>query len=429
MTFDAAIQFLLGLQTFGLRPGLGRARRLAALAGNPQERLRFIHVAGTNGKGSTCAMLEGIFRAAGLRTGLFTSPHLVSFTERLQVNRRPIAPRDLARLTGELRPWLKSFSAKNHPTLFEAVTVMALRYFVEQECDLVLWETGLGGRLDATNIVTPLASVITNIDFDHQQWLGDTLDEIAAEKAGILKPGVPAITAAQPGRGLEVIAARARELRVPLRVVTVADTRKAPLSRLPMPLSGAHQRLNAAVALAVVDCLQPVLPVPSAAIVRGLRRVRWPGRLQRVTRRDGRSVVLDGAHNTAGAAALAAFVKKAYAGCCVALLLGVLEDKDWQEMARLLAPLARRILVVPVRSDRSLAAMELARACQSANPRATVETFASLAAALAAARREPRLVITGSLYLVGEAMEKLRLTPAPASHERTLNEWGKRRSA
>lgn len=423
MTYAAAIQFLLGLQTFGMKPGLNTARRLASLAGNPQAGLRFIHVAGTNGKGSTCALLESIYRAAGLRTGLFTSPHLVSFTERIQVNRRPISRRDLARLTDELRPWLKSFSAADHPTLFEAVTVIALRYFAEQKCDLVIWETGLGGRLDATNIVTPLASVITNIHFDHQQWLGNTLDQIAAEKAGILKPGVPAVTAALPGCGLEVIAARAHKLRVPLRVVTVVDTRRAPLHDMPLPLPGTHQQLNAAVALATVQSLQPVLPVPAAAIGRGLRQVRWAGRLQRVRLRGGRTILLDGAHNVAGAAALAGFVRKSCAGCRVALLFGVLEDKNWQEMARLLAPLARRILVVPVNNTRSLAVAELARACQSANPNAAVATFPSLAAALAAARREPRLIITGSLYLVGEAMELLRLSPVSGRSERSLNDW------
>src|SRR5580693_3811166 len=196
MTYAEAIQFLYGLQIFGANFGLEKTLQLAALAGNPQQRLRFIHVAGTNGKGSTCAMLESIYRAAGLRVGLFTSPHLVAFGERIQVNRQPVSKPDVARLTGEMQALLSQFSADANPTFFEVVTVMALRYFAEQECDLVIWETGLGGRLDATNIVTPLASVITNIAFDHQQWLGDTLEKIAAEKAGIIKPGIPVITAA-----------------------------------------------------------------------------------------------------------------------------------------------------------------------------------------------------------------------------------------
>src|SRR5690348_5589553 len=191
MTYAEAIQFLYSLQLFGANFGLETPRKLAALAGNPQEKLRFIHVAGTNGKGSTCAMLESIYRAAGLRVGLFTSPHLVSFRERIQVNRQLIGEADVVRLVEEMQPWFEEFPKGHHPTFFEAVTVMALRYFGEKKCDLVIWETGMGGRLDATNIVTPLASVITNISFDHQQWLGDTLAKIAGEKAGIIKPGVP----------------------------------------------------------------------------------------------------------------------------------------------------------------------------------------------------------------------------------------------
>src|SRR5215471_6251815 len=220
MTYSGAIQFLYSLRWFGAKLGLENTRKLAALASNPQDQLRFIHIAGTNGKGSTAAMLESIYRAAGLRVGLFTSPHLVAFSERIQVNRELIPENEVVRLITQIQGWLRqgwgdatahlephgtSLSAapsavprspaSEHPTFFEVVTVMALRYFAEQKCDLVIWETGLGGRLDATNIVTPLASIITNIQFDHQQWLGNSLESIAAEKAGIIKPGVPVLTA------------------------------------------------------------------------------------------------------------------------------------------------------------------------------------------------------------------------------------------
>src|SRR6267154_1575814 len=205
MTYEAAIQFLYSLRLFGTKLGLENTFKLAAAAGNPQDHLRFIHVAGTNGKGSTCAMLESIYRAAGLRVGLFTSPHLISFRERIQVNRQLIPESELIRLVEEFQPLLKQFPANNHLTLFEVVTVMALKYFAEQKCDLVIWETGLGGRLDATNIVTPLASVITNIAFDHQQWLGDTLGKIAFEKAGIIKSEIPVATAAGEPEALAVI--------------------------------------------------------------------------------------------------------------------------------------------------------------------------------------------------------------------------------
>src|SRR5256885_8785140 len=205
MTYSDAIQFLYDLRLFGLKLGLENTFKLAALAGDPQRGLRFIHVAGTNGKGSTCAMLESIYRAAGLRVGLFTSPHLVAFAERIQVNRKLISERAVVRLVLEMQRLLKEFPKEEHPTFFEVVTVMALRHFAAQKCDLVIWETGLGGRLDATNIVTPLASVITNIEHDHQEWLGETLASIAAEKAGIIKPGIPVITATDAPEALEAI--------------------------------------------------------------------------------------------------------------------------------------------------------------------------------------------------------------------------------
>ena len=205
MTYAEAIEFLYELQVFGAKFGLTNTVKLAELAGHPERSLRFIHVAGTNGKGSTCAMLESIYREAGLRTGLFTSPHLVHFGERIQVNRQSIPEADIIRLVTDCKEWAGRFSRENHPTFFEVVTVMALKYFVEQKCDIVIWETGMGGRLDATNIVTPLASVITNIQFDHQAWLGDTLEKIAREKAGIIKPGVPVITAVNDPAALKVI--------------------------------------------------------------------------------------------------------------------------------------------------------------------------------------------------------------------------------
>src|SRR4051812_47189070 len=170
VTYTEAIKFLYDLQLFGAKLGLENTYKLAALAGHPQNQLRFIHVAGTNGKGSTCAMLESIYRSAGLRVGLFTSPHLVSFRERMQLNRQPVSPRELVRLVGDLQPWVRAFPPDAPPTFFEVATVMALRYFAEKKCDLVIWETGLGGRMDATNIVTPLASVITSIALDHEQW-------------------------------------------------------------------------------------------------------------------------------------------------------------------------------------------------------------------------------------------------------------------
>jgi dihydrofolate synthase/folylpolyglutamate synthase len=443
MFYPEAIQFLYDLRLFGAKFGLENTFQLASLVGNPQEKLRFIHVAGTNGKGSTCAMLESIYRAAGLRVGLFTSPHLVSFRERIQVNRRWIDEVDVVRLVEKLRPWFKNFPDGHHPTFFEVVTVMALEFFAEQKCDLVIWETGLGGRLDATNIVTPLASVITNIQLDHQQWLGDTHAQIAAEKAGIIKPGVPVLTATEEPEALAVIERTARKQNAPLKIIgrDAAPRRPDSAARYPyLPLPGEHQKLNAALALATVELLQKQIPVTEEKSRAGLTNVDWPGRLQLVTRESGQKLLLDGAHNPAGAEALrkalghgapstgsACFKDELHhaetvLGAPITLILGVLQDKDWQHICETLAPLAERILTVPVSSERSAVPVELAEVCRKTNPAAVVAPCHSLGEALDRAADEKFVVITGSLYLVGEALELLGLSPA--SHaERGLNEW------
>ncbi len=424
LTYSAAIKFLHDLQLFGSKLGLEITQRLAGLAGNPQERLRFIHVAGTNGKGSTCAMLESIYRASGLRVGLFTSPHLVAFGERIQVDRRPISERDIARLVGEMRGLLEHFPAEEHPTFFEAVTVMALRYFAEQQCDLVIWETGLGGRLDATNIVTPLASVITNIQFDHQQWLGDTPERIATEKAGIIKPGVPVITAVDNPEAFRILFETARQQNAPFRLITWAQTENHPLRGLQLPLLGEHQRLNAAVAAYTVIALADKLPVGPETIRAGLSRVEWPGRLQLIERGPGRNLLLDGAHNIGGAATLRTALRTYFGTRAPTFILGILRDKDWQLMCGTLAPLAARILLVPVGSPRSASPDELEPVCHAANSAVEIEKCGSLAVALDRTRNDPFVVVTGSLYLVGEALELLNPASAGPVAERNLNEWG-----
>jgi dihydrofolate synthase/folylpolyglutamate synthase len=430
MTYEGAIQFLYRLQMFGAKLGLENPLRLAALGGHPEQALRFIHVAGTNGKGSTCAMLESIYRAAGLRVGLFTSPHLVSFAERIQVVRRPIPEADVARWVAAMQPWLAQFPVHHHPTFFEVVTVLALLYFAEQQCDLVIWETGLGGRLDATNIVTPLASVITSIDFDHQQWLGDTLEDIAAEKAGIIKPGVPVITGAAAGRGLEVIVAAARRAGAPLtRVTDLSEVQPPQAGSWEIGLVGEHQRFNAAMALATVRALARTIPVSPEAERVGLASLCWPGRLQSVTRPGGGTWVLDGAHNLAGAQALRRTWAERFADVRPVLILGVLSDKDWAGIASTLTPLAERVLVVPIQNTRGLAPAILAPVCGQARPGIKVEVCASLAEALARVAEEPSVLLTGSLYLVGEAMERLGLSATPRADERGLNEWGRRSTA
>ncbi|HEU6448451.1 MAG TPA: folylpolyglutamate synthase/dihydrofolate synthase family protein [Verrucomicrobiae bacterium] len=417
MTYAEAVQFLYGLRLFGAKFGLENTFKLAALAGNPQNHLRFIHVAGTNGKGSTCAMLESIYRVAGLRVGLFTSPHLVSFRERIQINRQLISENDVVRLVEELQPLLKQFPENHHPTFFEVVTVIALKFFAEQKCNLVIWETGLGGRLDATNIVTPLASVITNIALDHQQWLGDSLEKIATEKAGIIKNKIPVVTAVDEPEALMAIEKVVREKNAPL--IRIQNLRSEDLE---LSLLGEHQKQNAALAIATVEILRRQIPVSPKQIETGLQNVNWPGRLQLIEK-NGQKILLDGAHNVAGAKALRETIEKKFpAEANRALVLGVLQDKDWQRICEVVAPLAETICAVPVLSERSADPQNFLKACRQANPTAKIFAEKSLADALKKLRDEKFVVVTGSLYLIGEALEVLNYFPLSPG-EQGLNEW------
>jgi dihydrofolate synthase/folylpolyglutamate synthase len=423
MTYNEAIQFLYELRLFGAKFGLDNTRKLAALAGNPQKRLRFIHVAGTNGKGSTCAMLESVYRASGLRVGLFTSPHLVAFGERIQINREPIPEAEVVRLVEELQPLFGGFPAAAHPTFFEVVTVMALLYFARHGCELVVWETGLGGRLDATNIVTPLASVITNIGLEHTQWLGETHERIAAEKAGIIKPGVPVVTGATPGHGLEIIVRTAEEQGSPISVVTERDATRPPLDDLGLPLRGGHQKLNAAVALETLHVLSERIPVTEAHIRQGLEHVVWAGRLQLVQGPTGQTMVLDAAHNADGTQALATALEQQFGGRRPVLIFGVMADKDWKAMLTRLVPLAKRMLLAPVKSSRTLPVADQLALCRQSFPDVDVAGYDSLSEALRATACEDLVVVTGSVYLVGEALELLHLSAVPNADEKGLNEW------
>jgi dihydrofolate synthase / folylpolyglutamate synthase len=420
VTYPQSIQYLYSLRLFGAKLGLENTCKLAALAGHPEQRLRFIHVAGTNGKGSTCAMLEGIYREAGLRTGLFTSPHLVSFRERIQIGRELISEPDIVRLVEKFRALLAEFPKDHHPTFFEVVTVMALDYFAEQACDLVIWETGLGGRLDATNIVMPLACAITNIGLDHQPWLGDTLEKIAFEKAGIIKPGVPVVTTADEPKALTVIRDVAKQKHAPLTIVGASPAHRIPDA---LSLRGEHQKRNAALALAVVGLLQKQIQVSAKQIEDGLRQIQWPGRLQLLEQPDGKKILLDGAHNIAGAKVLRETVETDFQTRKRTLILGIFGDKDWRQICAILAPLAGQILAVPVSSQRTANPDDLAKTCRAANPSANVSVGHSLSDALEKAALEKFIIITGSLYLIGEALELLG-SASPAKSERELNEWG-----
>ena len=399
MTYAETIEYLYGIRLFGQKLGLETMQYLLELLDNPERKLRFIHIAGTNGKGSVAAMTHAVLAAAGYRTGLYTSPHLVSFCERFQINSQPIAAADVVRLVEQLKPVLDQVAAHpefRQPTFFEAVTALALQYFREQGVEVVVWETGLGGRLDATNIVTPLVSVITNIAFDHMQYLGETLAQIAHEKAGIIKPRIPVVTAASDPDALAVIRGQAALLECP---VTIAAGHE-----YTTPLLGQHQIINCATAVAALKASG--LEISGTATREGLAKTQWPGRFQIVG-----NVVLDGAHNADAARRLAATLQEYFPSRRLKLILGVLRDKNYDEMCRILAPLAADIVCVPVRSERTSDPSQLAELCRQANPQATVSVAANVTDA---GQGKDLTLITGSLFLVGEAMERLGLC-APAS--------------
>ena len=417
VTYEQTIEYLYGIQLFGIKLGLQNVRALLSLMGNPHQTPplagRFIHIAGTNGKGSVAAMCNAIGQRAGLRVGLYTSPHLVSFCERIQVNNQPIPEMDVVRLVDEMRPLMQQVAEMPdhaHPTFFEAITAMALRYFHECRCELVVWETGMGGRLDATNIVTPLVSVITNVQNDHAAYLGDTIPKIASEKAGVIKPGVPVVTAAD-GAALDVIAQAAANERAPLTVVRPGDYQllsddlcsqrmRVCGIECAVPLLGAHQTVNAATA---VTAVRLALKTPDEIIRRGLARTRWPGRFHVLTGEP--TVVLDGAHNPAAADVLAATLDRHFHERPLTLILGILRDKDREGICRALVPRATQVLTVRVPSERTTSPAELAEICRRTVPGVPVHNANTVAAALEeCAECDGVVLVAGSLYLVGETL-------------------------
>jgi len=289
VTPEEALDWLYASESIGIKLGLENTNRLLAACGHPERKTRFLHVAGTNGKGSTCAMLASILRRAGYRTGLYTSPHLKNFCERICVDGEMISREDLAAGISRLRDAVHDWD--HDPTFFEISTVLALDHFARSGCDLVVLETGMGGRLDSTNAVSPLVSTITPIDMDHMQWLGDTLPKIAAEKAGIIKPGVPVVSAPQQPVAAEVLVHTAAERGSEIRFVSEPCLH-------PLALAGAHQKWNAA--LAVETLRASGLGISDAIIREGLLRTEWPARFQRV----GERFVVDGAHNAHSSSAL-----------------------------------------------------------------------------------------------------------------------------
>ena len=399
---ESPLQWLEAAQGRGIVPGLERMEQLLAALGNPQRSLRCLHVAGTNGKGSVCAFAESVLRASGHRTGLYTSPHLVRFAERIRINGAEATDSLIEEGIARLREATSGWPEERMPTYFELVTAMAFDLFAREHCDVVVLETGLGGRLDATNVAPKLACAITPVGLDHTEWLGTTLGAIAVEKAGIFRPGIPAVTAPQEPEALAALESVAGVLGSPLRVV------EEPLSeQLRIGLSGSHQRRNASLALALVRS-GGFDPSPDA-VAAGLSGVSWPGRFQRIEC-CGREVILDGAHNVHAARQLAATWREHYGERRCTLVFGALADKDPAAILAELSPLCDQLVLVPVDSPRSADPREWSRFTGCSHPVPTVE--GSLGEALKhifdrEAAGEGPVLLTGSLFLVGEALSLL----------------------
>jgi dihydrofolate synthase/folylpolyglutamate synthase len=435
VTYAEATEFLYGLRRFGWRLGLESIRRLLDLLGNPQVAAPSVHIGGTNGKGSTAAMLSAILQAAGYRTGLYTSPHLLSFTERIRVDRACIGEEEVTTLTATLRDLCRTHFAQSpvpsppsarlpHPTFFELTTAMAFAHFLRQGVDCSVIEVGLGGRFDATNVIAPRVAVVTNISPEHQEFLGASLTDIGREKAGIIKPGIPVITAAR-GEALEVIRQTAAERLAPLVQIheayawSITESGFAgqtfdlagptrPYAGLHLQLAGRHQVENAVAAIAAAEGLESQgFRLGETAIRRGLAQASWPGRLQIVG--DGPRTILDGAHNPAGTEALAAFLAEHRPALRrLVLVFGVLRDKDWEAMLGLLGPLADHAILTHPPADRGAdprALVTADRFCPKVEIAA--DPAEGLALARTMARPEDTIVVTGSLYTVAAALRAL----------------------
>ncbi len=425
MTYSESIQYLYDLRMFGAKLGLENVRKLAAKVGNPQESSRFIHIAGTNGKGSTCAFLESIYRHAGYRTGLFSSPHLVSFRERMQVNRELISEGSVVALVEELQGVLSDFPRDSHPTFFEVLTVMAFMYYRNEDCDVVILETGLGGRLDATNIVTPLASGITNIDLDHQAWLGETKVEIAKEKAGIIKEGVPSFTCETETDVLEVIAQKAQQVNSSLCCLGSDQFEETKRQLKSLPLLGEHQWKNASLARVIAESQRTTLPVTDHQLRQGLVSAHLSGRFQMVEQ-GSRQIILDCAHNPAGVRTFVETLAVQFPGEKISLIIGMLGDKETQTMCCDLAKVAKKILVLPVQSSRSASPESLRETFGSLAPDIPVEIAEGIEGAFLHYEDEALVAITGSIHFLGEVIQSMGMDHGP--NERALNEYGDRTS-
>jgi dihydrofolate synthase/folylpolyglutamate synthase len=405
------LDFLYGLQARGVKLGLENMRQLAAAYGHPEKELKFIHVAGTNGKGTCCAVLESILRHAGYKTGLFTSPHLIRFHERIKISGAPIGDELLAEALERLEAKVNELAAhQTRVTFFEAVTGLALDVFRREKVDIVLWETGLGGRLDSTNVVTPECAVITGISTDHQQYLGNTLVEIAGEKAGIIKEGAPLvyhqhtehpeINYVLEKKAMEICGS-AVAVAPPADVELDAERWLTRFDGYELGLVGRSHAINAHLAVAVLEEMNSRgWTIPESAIRAGLRHVFWPGRFQRLRREP--ALIVDGAHNIQAIAAVLSTWEEVYGQSPGKIIFGCLEDKEIEPIIPLMEK-GSRVTLVPLRSERGRPPESLAPLFHFSQ----VQMAASATEALKEEWEHPTAegcLVVGSLFLAGETL-------------------------
>lgn len=414
MDVSQSISYLNSIDWRGSRLGLGRMAALLALLGDPQRGLRYIHITGTNGKGSTAAMLESVLRAAGYKTGLYTSPYVNCFAERIRVMGENIPDEALCRLTERVR--VAADSMPDHPTTFEMVTALGFLYFAEQACEIVVLEVGMGGELDATNVISaPEAAVFTNIGLDHMEYLGGTVEAIAATKSKIIKPGCSAVSYEQQPSVRAVLEARCAETGADF---TEADFSKLRLSSsgldgqifdygeetdIRIALLGEHQRRNAAVVLETVGVLRRKgWALPKETVRKGMAEARWPARFEILSREP--LFILDGGHNPQCMEALAACLKEMLGGRKAVFLVGVMADKDWENMFAPIGPFASEYLAVEPDNPRRLPAEELAAFLSRSGKPVTVvpDVRQAVALALQKAGTDGVVCAAGSLFMAGD---------------------------
>ncbi len=412
MDYTQALAYIDGVRWYGSKPGLSRVAALLDRLGRPQDKLRFVHIAGTNGKGSCAAMAASILRAAGYRTGLFTSPYLFRFNERMQINGEPISDEALAALVTEIRP--QADALEDHPTEFELMTAAALLWYQREGCEIVVLEVGMGGRFDATNVIPcPEAAVIMNIGLDHTAVLGGTVEKIAFEKAGIIKPGGDAVLYPQSPAVEAVVRARCEELGARLRLADFSaleaefDSLEGQVfsyrgARYALPLLGEHQLRNAAVVLELVELLREKgWRLPEDAVEHGLYAVSWPARFELV--HEEPPFIVDGGHNPQCAEAVAAALGRYFPDTRRVLLLGILADKDYPRVLELLDPMADAYVCVTPDSERALPADKLGEALGRFGKPVTVcaSIPEGVSAALEQAGTDGMACAVGSLYMAG----------------------------